>query len=168
MELVLPTYSFEAVTADFIFRGTFQPRGEVLTYTNDPRYVYYSFEDVEMFPVNKGYQINCIKQPIMNVGREKIIFLSLKEPEEADRVQMLAAKRPVVVYTDSFAVRGFMHVNPDFNDNDLIEDTKDFLPLSKATIFPLKPIAGPLTKQVPVLVINRHQTTAYHVYTPEN
>ncbi|MCA9981262.1 MAG: hypothetical protein KDD89_10515 [Anaerolineales bacterium] len=168
MELVLPSYTFEAVTTDFLFRGTFQPRGEIMTFTNDPRYVYYTFNDIEMFPINKGYQINCIKQPVINVNRDKLFFISLPKPEEAKKVQVLAAKRPVVFYSESFAVRGYLHTNSDYPDNDLLDEARDFFPMSDATIFPLKAVPTLVTRQVPLLVLNRHQATGYHVYKPEN
>lgn len=166
MNLVLPSYSFEALTPNFMFRGTFQPRGEIMTFTNDARYIYHTFDDVEMYPVEQGYQINCIKQRVINVNREQIIFISLQNKEDAQKVQVLAAKRPIVFYTDSFAIHGNLHANADFNDNDLIGEARDFVAISDAKIFPLKQTSCPLTMKVPILVLNRHQALGYHVYTP--
>lgn len=163
MNLVLPSYPFEAVTPNFMFRGTFQPRGEIMTYANDPRYVYHTYNDVEMYPVGEGYQVACIKQNVLNVNRERLLFLSLQNNEDAKKVQVLAAKRPVIFYCGIFAVQGFLHANADYNDNDLIGDDKDFVALSSAKIFPLKPTSIPLTREVPILVLNRHQALAYHV-----
>jgi hypothetical protein len=164
MNLVLPTYSFEAFTEDFMFRGTFQPRGELMTFANDPRYIFHTFNEVEMFPITGSYQVNCIRQPVMNVAREKITFLALQKKEDAQRVQILAAKRPAIFYTNNFALRGFIHANSDFADNDLIDDSRDFVGLTDVTIYPLVQINCPANLQVPIVVINRHQATAYHVY----
>ena len=167
MELILPSYAFEAVTTDFLFRGMFQPRGELTVFTNDPRYVYYTFNDIEMFPINTGYQISCIKQSVINVNRNKIVFISLIDKADAKKVQVLAAKRPVVFYSESFAIQGYLHTNSDFPDNDLLDDARDFFPMTEATIFPLKSAPTAITRQVPLLVINRHQATGYHVFKPE-
>lgn len=163
MNLVLPTYPFEAVTPNFMFRGTFQPRGEIMTYANDPRYVYHTYTNVEMYPVGDGYQVASIKQEVLNVNREQLLFLALQNAEDAKKVQVLAAKRPVVFYCGSFAIQGYLHANADYTDNDLIGDDRDFVALSSAKIFPLKSTAIPLTREVPILVLNRHQALAYYV-----
>ena len=167
MELQLPTFKIEAVTAQFIYRGILQPRGELFTFLNDRRFLTFQITEVAFHPVAAGYRINTLKQASINVNWREIIYLAILEQEDLERIQFLQSERPVTFYTCNLAVRGSLRVNPDALDNDLLDDLRDFVAVTDANILPLCPLALNPASHVPLLAFNRHQIESYHVYRPK-
>ncbi|MCP4428706.1 MAG: hypothetical protein GY803_29825 [Chloroflexi bacterium] len=167
MELKFTTFTVEAVTSQFLLRGSFKPRGDLFIYLNDRRHLFFHFDQVEFAPMATGYQINTVKQPSMNINWAQIIYLALLDEEIIKNLQVLQAKRPVVFYTDKFAIRGDFHVNPDAHEHDLVDDVRDFLVVSQAAVYPLRSLATKPTKKAPLLALNRRQIVGYHVYEPK-
>lgn len=163
-ELKLDTFQTEAVLPDYLFRADLRPRGSMLTYMNDRGRPFIPFENAELFSLAADRQVGGLRQSgIMTVNKSAILLLSLLKEEQAEKVQLLAAKRPVVFYVGFFAVQGQLHVNQDAHDEDVLEETKDFFALSQVSIYPLRPVATAPTRQVPLLLINRVRVQAYHV-----
>jgi len=165
MELKLDTIDVEITTPDFTVNGGFKPIGELMTYLNDKRYTFFSLIDAEMRPQETGYQVKNIPQPIFNINRNAIIYFAVKNAEYLSKIQIMQAKREIVVYTNSLAIRGNFHVNPDARDTDLFDETRDFYAITDASIYPLRSMANPPVRKVPFIGINWHHVTAYHTVT---
>lgn len=167
MEIQLPTFKIEVITPQFLYRGTFQPRGELFTFLNDRRHLTFHFVETTFSPMALGYRINALKQTGINVNWRNIISISVLDKEDLERVQLLQSDRPVAFYTRDLAIRGNLRVNLDSHDNDLLDETRDFLAVTDANVLPLHPLAVNPTPHVPLLVLNRHQIESYHVYQPK-
>jgi hypothetical protein len=161
-ELTLTTYQVETFSADFLVRANFKPRGAFLIYMNDRTRSFVPFDDVELFPVAPDRQVKGIKQGLMVVNKTVLQMMSIVNPEQAQSVQVLQAKRPAVFYTSHLAIQGHIHVNADARDDDLLDDTRDFFALTDATVYPLRAIAVAPTRQVPLLLLNRPHIQSYH------
>ncbi|MCB9423230.1 MAG: hypothetical protein H6667_25765 [Ardenticatenaceae bacterium] len=167
MELQLPTFSTEIVTAQFLYRGKLQPRGELFTFLNDRRYLNFHMREATFHPLPEGYRVNTLKQDGINVNWRDILYIALLHEANMERVQLLQSGRPVTFYLQNLAIRGNLRVNPDAHDNDLLDETRDFLAVTDANIVPLHPVAAVPASTVPLLALNRHQIESYHVYQPK-
>ena len=165
MEINLPVYKVEVGLSDFLIRAGFQPRGDFLIYLNDRAYSYLRFDEVSMKALSSDYHVSSVKQKTMSINRQSIFYLAVVIPEEADRLQVLQTKRPVIFYTNWCAIQGNLHVNTDSRDDDLLDQSRDFFAVSDATIFPIRStIVAPASK-APYVLVNRHALTAYHADT---
>ena len=162
MEIKLETVNVEIITTDFAINGGFQPRGEMMTNLNDKRYTFFNIIDATLRPQKTGYQVKSIPQPSLNINRNLIIYFAVKDVEYVEKIQIMQAKREIVVYTDTLAIRGNFHVNPDARNSDLFDETRDFSAMTDVSIFPLRPMANAPVRNVPFLGINWHHVTAYH------
>jgi len=162
MEIKLDTVNIEIITSNFAVTGGFQPRGELMTNLNDKRYTFFSAIDATLRPKLIGYQVKNIAQPNFNINRNSIIYFAVKEAEYLEKIQIMQAKRPIVVYTDDLAIRGNFHVNPDARDTDLFDETRDFAAMTDVSIYPLRPMANAPTRSVPFLAISWRHVLAYH------
>lgn len=164
MEIQLPTFKIEVLTPQFLYRGSMQPRGELFTFLNDRRFLTFHIMEAVFAPLAAGYRINALKQAGINVNWRNFIYLALLDKENIERVQLLQSERPLTFYTRDLAIRGSLRVNLDAHDNDLLDETRDFLAVTDAEIVPLHPLAAAPTRAVPLLALNRHQIESYHVY----
>ncbi len=167
MDIQLATFSVEVVVSQFILQGQMQPRGELFTYLNDRRYLSFPFKDAKMIPMTDGYRIGALKQAGININWPMITYIALRDEGDLERIQFLQSKRPVAFYTDTIAIRGQLHVNLDAHENDLLDETRDFLAVTQAAIYPLRALTNKPTQRVPLIALNRRQILGYHVYEPK-
>lgn len=166
MEFQLPTFTIEAVTSHFLLRGNFQPRGEFFTYINDRRYLSFNFAQAEFSPMPSGYRLNVIKQESLNINWRMVTYIGLTAAADLERIQFLQSKRPITFYTDLLAIRGNLHVNLDAHENDLLDETRDFLAVTAAAVYPMRSLATKPTRELPLMALNRHHVLGYHGYEP--
>jgi hypothetical protein len=88
---------------------------------------------------------------------------SIPDETDAQNEQLLATTRPVAIYTGFFVIQGQLHVNADARDQDLFDETKDYFAMSDASIYPIKKVLTPPTRNVPLLYLSRALIQVYHV-----
>lgn len=164
IERSLATFQVEALSAEYFLRGQFKPLGDLGVFLNDRRRDFIRLDDVELIPLVAGRQQRGVRREAVNVHKQTLLALSLTVADEAQGVQVLASKRPVVFYLGSLIVRGELHVNVDALDEDLLEDARDFHPVSKASIYCLQGGAAPFAREAPLLFVQRASVQAYHLY----
>ncbi|MBK8984906.1 MAG: hypothetical protein IPM39_02315 [Chloroflexi bacterium] len=163
-DLRFETWKIEVAIPNFLLRASFQPRGDMMIYLNNQTYTSFNFTEVELLPLAADYQVKGIKQPLFNVNRSMMEFVSILEADKASQIQLLQSKRRVVFYTSWFAVRGDLHVNSEAPDESLLDDKFDFFMLTDATIFPLRPLNAPITQKAPAVAFNRKAILAHHTH----
>lgn len=157
-------WNVELGIPSFLIKTRFQPRGDLLIFINNLTYLSFYFEDVEMLPLGTKYQFKGVKQPGMTINREAISFISILDESDREKVQVLAAKRTIVAYTEWFAIRGDLHVNTETPDENLFDEKFEFFPLTDVTIFPLRKIMAKPVQKVPALMLNRTAILGYHAH----
>ena len=162
MELKLETIAAEIVTDHFIINGGYQPRGELMTNLNDKRFTFFNISDVALRPQLVGYQIKSIPQPSFNINRNSIVYFAVKKAEYLKKIQIMQAKREVVIYTSNLAIRGDFHSNPDARDTDLFDETRDFAAMTDISIYPIRQTANAPIRTIPFLAISWRHVVAYH------
>ncbi len=167
MDLNLPVFNVEVLAPPFLLQAKFQPRGSFFIYLNDPRYLSFHFNDTKMNSIFPDYRIKTLKQTGMNLNRHMITYIALQESSDLEKVQYLHSNRPITIYTENVVIRGCFHVNPDANENDLLDETRDFLTVSEAAVYPIRPLTHTPTRHIPMLAINSQHILGYHVYEPE-
>lgn len=158
----LPTFRVEAVTQDYLLRAELQPRGDLLGYLNDRNWQYIPFRNGELQSLAADRRVGVMPQDMTTVNKQRLIMLSVLEKEQAANIHLPVTTRPTVCYLDHFAVQGKLHVPPDAPDEDLLDEMHDFFPMSKAVLFPIRPVAIKPAKEVPLLFINRSMIQTYH------
>ncbi|MCA9873738.1 MAG: hypothetical protein KC441_08785 [Anaerolineales bacterium] len=158
----LESWHIELGIPGFLVRATIQPRGDLMIYLNNQTYTSFTFNDVELLPLGADYQIKGVKQAMMNVNRQAISFMTVTEPDKASKVQLLQSKRPIVFYTEWFAVRGDLHVNTETPDENLLDDKFEFFMITEATIYPLRAVNHRPLAKAPAVAFNRKAILAYH------
>lgn len=167
LELQLTAYRVEIMLPDFWARASFKPLGPMLSYVNDRSRGNVRFEEIELMHLAVDRQVGCIKQAKVTVEKQNLVLIAVPDHEEAQSIQLLQNKRPVVFYTGRFAIQGQLHANQDARDDDLLDDARDYVALSEVTLFPLRQLgATAVSRKVPLLLVNQHYVQTYHVHQP--
>lgn len=166
LEREIRVYQVEVLTGAYLFRARLEPFGELASFINDRRRTFISLHDVHIAPLDSQRRTTRVKRKEIIVNRGQILMVNLVESAESEDVQILAATRPTIFYLDQFAVEGQLHVNVDANDEDLLDEARDFYPVSEATIFPMITSASQPAQEVPLLFIRRAAVHAYQVRKP--
>lgn len=167
MRIELPLFRVEVATPHFLMRGRFQPRGDILVFLNDPGNTFFRFDEVELLTFASEYRVPAIRQPTMSLNRRLITYVAVLEEDRAANIQALQTNRLAVFYTDWCAVRGFLHVNADTPDDDLLSEARDFYAISRAHVYPIRSMTNEPASQAPYVLIGRHAVTAYHAQKPK-
>lgn len=162
LERSLDTYRVECFTADFHLRAQLTPLGELLVFLNDRRREFLHLDAVELQSLAADRQLRGIQREVLNVSKTNLMAVSVLDEAEAQRVQVIAARRPVVLYLGPLIVRGQLHVNVDASGDDLMDDSRDFYPISQANIFTVRATPPQYTREVPLFLVNRSLVQAYH------
>ena len=157
-------WNVEVGIPSFLIKARFQPRGDMLLFLNNPTYLSFYFEDVEMLPLGTKYQFKGIKQPGMTINREAISFMSILDKSDMERMQLLAAKRTMVFYTEWFAIRGDFHVNSETPSENIFDEKNEYFPLTDAKVYPLRKMMNKPITEVPGLLLNRTVILSYHAH----
>jgi hypothetical protein len=108
-----------------------------------------------------------LKQDDINVNWRHIVYVALLDEADLEHVQLLQSGRLVTFYMQNLAIRGNLRVNPDAHEHDLLDETRDFLSVTDASVYPVRPLTVNPTSHVPLLALNRHLIESYHVYEPK-
>jgi hypothetical protein len=162
LERSLETYRVECFANDFLLRAQLTPLGELLVYLNDRRREFMHLDAVELQALTADRQLRPIQRDVLNVNKRTLLALSMLDDGEAQRVQVIAARRPVVFYLGPLIVRGQLHVNVDASADDLMDDSRDYYPISQANIFYVRATPPKYTREVPLFLVNRSLVQAYH------
>ena len=157
------TFQVEVILPDYLLRANLTPLGQMATYLNDRARGNVRFTDLELSPFATDRQVKVINQPLVTVDKHTIELVSVTNPEQATEIQVLQSKRSAVFYTAHFAIQGYIHVNADARDDDLLDETRDFFPMSEVSVFPLRATAVTPTRRVPMAMLSRLQVQLYHV-----
>lgn len=165
LERSLATYRVEAFSANYLLRAQFKPLGELPIYLNDRRRDFVRFDEVEITALAGDRQMRAIHREMLSFNKRSLLVLAVVEPSQAEGVQILAAERPVVIYLGSLIVRGQLHVNIDASAEDLLDDARDFYPISEANVYHLHGATPAYAREVPLLFVNRRLVQGYHLHT---
>lgn len=163
-KLELPTFKAEVLTAGYLIRADFQPKGDTLIYLNDQRYSVIRYDNVEFFPIMPEAQVRGVKQDSMAVSKANIVGISVLDEDKLEKIQMMASKRPFIFYTAWYAVQGDLHVNPDSPADDVFDETRTFFAVTDAIIFPLRKVRMAPARKAPFFAINQNAVIAYHAH----
>ena len=161
-DIKLDTFRIEIIMDAYLLQAKIKPLGDLIIFLNDQNRTVLPLEEIEMFPLATDRQVKGVQQTKMSVNKHLITTLGLINADEVARVQMLKSSRQIVCYTDRFAIRGNLHINPDTPDEDMFDDSRDFFPMSDVSLFPLRPAPSNLTNKIPLLLVNRLAIRAYH------
>ena len=162
-QIQVTVFQVEVILPYYLLRANFAPLGQMTTYLNDRTRGNVRFTDLELAPLAANRQVKVINQPSVTIDKSQIEIVSLTNPEQVSEIQILQSKRQAVFYTSHFAVQGQIHVNADSRNEDLLDDTRDFFPMTEVSIFPLRAVASAPVRRVPMVMLGRVRVQLYHV-----
>jgi hypothetical protein len=165
LERSLESYRVEAFTLDYLLRGQLRPLGELPNYINDRRREFIRVEEAEIVPITGDRHLRPIHRETFIASKHNLLVLSLVEPGDAVKTQILISKRPVVLYLAQLIVRGQLHVTAEASEDDLIDDARDFYAVSEANVYHLHGATPAYAREVPLLFVNRPLVQGYHLHT---
>ncbi len=162
LDIKLATFHTQLFLDSFALKAIIKPLGDLLIYMNDNNRSTLPLTEVELFPLHADRQFKQVQQAQMTITKHFVAAIGLLNEPETEKMQLLRAKRPVIFYTNRLVVRGDLHVNEDAPDEDLLDDSRDFFPISNAKVFPIRPLPANLTMAFPIVLINHSAVRAYH------
>ncbi len=157
------SYDVELHTGNYLLKGDFTPRGDLFIYLNDYNRVNYPLGNVTLYALLPDYKIRPIRQDAIVTLKERLTYLAVLNEADAAKVQVMQSKRPVIFYTELFAIRGQFHVHEEAREDDLVSVDKPFVVVTDASIYPLRSLSYKPQRRVPLLALNVHHILAYHV-----
>jgi hypothetical protein len=162
-EIQLPKVRVEVVLADYVIRGDMQPRGDLISYMNDPHWSFVALRESELFPLALDRRVKGVRQSLTVVNKAYIRALMLLDEDDAQRLSYPVTGRPVIFYSEYFAIQGNLRVSADAPDEDLLDDMHDFYALTEVSIYPLRPTASSPGPGAPLALISRPLLQAYQL-----
>ncbi len=158
------SFHAELHTGNYLLKGSFMPRGDLLIYLNDHNRANYPINDVTLYPLLSDYKVRPIHQEAIVTLKEQLVYAAITNNEDAAKIQIMQSKRPVIFYTQLFAIRGQFHVHEEKREDDMIDMDKPFVIITDASVYPLRPVAHEPQRHVPLLALNVHHILAYHTH----
>ncbi len=154
-------------TGNFLIRGGLEARGDLLVFLNDPNRSSFPIIDAQVMADGPEYKVSAMKQSSFTVSQEHIAFVAVTNEDDAAKVQFVQASRPVVFYTNWFAIRGDLHVSSEARDDELMDPTKAFFAVTNVSVYPIRKMTHQPQHSYPMIAIQRSGVVGYHVYQPE-
>ncbi|MCP4358239.1 MAG: hypothetical protein GY796_09520 [Chloroflexi bacterium] len=154
--------SVDVSTGNFLVRGEIEPRGDLIVFLNDRNRSSFPILNVQIIPNGPEYKVPTIKQTSFTVSQEHIAFLAMTSEADAQKVQFVQSYRPVVLYTNWFAIRGQLHVHGEARDDELMDPTKDFFAVTNVSVFPIRQTTHQPQRTYPLAAVYRAGVIGYH------
>jgi hypothetical protein len=162
MELHLPTYSLEVFTANYHISGSMQPRGPISVFINDVQYPCLALTDASVQPLMSGAKVGTMQSAEIYIPKTEIQIVVVNDLAPAD-AQLLTGKKPLIVFTDTYVMRGNFHTGPETKPIDLFWFGGG--PCYGATdvnIFGVRPLAREINIQAPIAYIHRSAVQSFY------
>ncbi len=156
--------SVDVSTGNFLVRGGMEVRGDLMVFLNDHNRASFPILDAQLMPDGPEYRVATIKQASFTVAQERVAFVAVTNEKDAQTIQYVQSSRPVVFYTNWFAIRGDLHVSVEARDDELMDPSKDFFALTNAFVAPIRKMTHKLQPQYPLMAIQRTTVVGYHLY----
>lgn len=165
--------TFQRINVDvsagnFLVRGEIEPRGDLIVFMNDENNSSFAILNAQFMPDGPEYKVPTIKQASITVNQDHLAFIGVIKEEDAASIQFVQSSRTAVFYTNWFAIRGDLHVHGEVKEDELMEPTKAFYPVTNASIFPIRQTTHAPHRTYPLVAINRSEIISYHLYQIES
>jgi hypothetical protein len=165
LERNLETFRVEAFSLDYLVRAQLKPLGDLPNYLNDRRREFIRLDEAEVVPLVGDRHLRPIHREAVVLSKPNLQVLTIVETGDAVKTQILVTKRPVVIYLGQIIVRGQLHVNAEASELDLLDEARDFYPVTEANIYHLNSATPAYAREVPLLFVNRPLVQGYHLHT---
>lgn len=148
------------VTEEFLLQGDLRFKGVAQVTLNNAEIETMMLHQVHaqaLYSQNVAAQMKADELVLIRKTCQLVAFPKMLAQDD---YQLRAGRRPAIVYTARFAVRGDLPLGPDDRFADVYEDLKEFfLPVLDAKVHPLVPIRPALPRQFPLALVHRDQIT---------
>lgn len=151
-------------TGNFLIRGGIEARGDLLVFLNDQNRASFPVINAQVMADGPEYKVSAMKQASFTVAQEHIAFVALSNAADVAKIQYIQSSRPVVFYTNWFAIRGNLHVSSEARDDELMDPTKDFFAVTNVTVYPIRKMTHQPQHNYPFAAVQRTGVVGYHVH----
>jgi hypothetical protein len=156
-------YRVECYTPTLRIEGKLEPMGDFVNAFNDPRRGYLPIHEATVTALSAGNPLGSISVPTFTLNKKEAVMVAVMDKADYEGIRLLSNTAWMTVYTETYAIRAEFHMGGEMRERDLLDAvTNDFVPVTKARLFPLLPsrVASPPTWEFAVL--NRVHVIGYH------
>ena len=164
MEVVTRTYPIEVLTAHFQVGGEFSPRGNPGVFLNDQQVETFVIEGASSQPLAYGSKLGQMSSSPAFVPKNEIQILTMDgfEPQEA---LLMPKKVNLLVFTDTYAIRGTFHTGAETPASDVFVQGGPFFPLTNVEIFSTRPMAVDVSGGADLAYLHRNAVRVFYPQT---
>ena len=159
--------SVDISAGNFLVRGEIESRGDLIVFMNDENNSSFAILNAQFMPDGPEYKVPAIRQSSITINQEHLAFVGVNNEEDAQKVQFVQSSHTAVFYTNWFAIRGKLHVHGEAKEDELMEATRLFYPVTDVSIFPIRQTTNAPQRKYPLVVINRAEIIGYHLHQTE-
>lgn len=157
----LKALNVEVLTQKFQVVGSLTPLGDILSFLNDPQRETLIIEDAEATPIQAPWRGGAFTSAELVLPKSEVQIV-LVDGLQRDDMQLLPRAENLVVYTDTFAVRGGFHTGSDTKVSDIFYITQGpFFPATNAEAYGVVSLKVAIGGAAPVLFLNKLHVAAF-------
>lgn len=155
MQIQVTPYPVEILTADYQATGTVHLRGNPAIFINDSSVQLFTVADATLTPLAADWCIGQMDAPTLYVPKAHVQMMLLDEFRAADALLLPGAIR-LMVFTDTYAVRGTCRVGAEAQPADLLGAIGGaFLMMTGAEIRPLRHLTSEVRQSAELVFLHK-------------
>jgi|SRR5690606_32600381 hypothetical protein len=161
MQIQVTPYPAEILTADYRAAGTIHLRGNPAIFVNDNAVQLFTICDATLTPLATDWCVGQMNTPTLYVPKAYVQIMVLDELRAADVLLLPGALR-LMVFTDTYAVRGTCRVGAETQPADLLGELGGaFLMMTGAEIRPLRQLAGDVRQSAELIFLHKSAVQSF-------
>ncbi len=155
MQVILTAHNVEIFTANYHLSGELHMRGAPGIFLNDALYPVFTLVGGVIHPLAQGTQIGAMNVTRFYVPKQSIEVVGLPEIDMAE-VQLMSSTRRLIVFTETYVVRGDFHTGPETASGDVFHVTSGpFFPATNVEIHAVRPTPTDVRRKMPLVYVYR-------------
>lgn len=162
-QIELPVYQAETIAPAYFLRGEFQPIGPMLPFLNDAGRRFVQFKETTIAAFDASNPLTKLQPSAVMLNKDEIVAVSVLDQAGLEAAQLLSTKHKMILYTDRFVIRGYLHMGVEDSPMDILSSSNNnFMGMTETVLYPLKASHRSPQPSPPLMLINRKQVIFYH------
>jgi hypothetical protein len=150
------------LTNSLKIEGKLEPMGDFINALNDPRRSYLPVHEATLSPLQAGNPLSPMTLPELIVNKQELVLVAPLDRADYSGIRLLSNVARLTVYTATYAVQAEFHMGGEMRERDLLDTvTTDFVPVTRAQVFPLVAVKTTVPSPLEFALLNRRFVHAY-------
>lgn len=160
MELRVMTKLVEALSADYQISGRMELLGNPGVYVNDDSYPTFTINDAVVTPLMVGTQVGPVSLEKVFLPKQEAQVLLMDM--SLDEAQLLPTYHNLVVFTDTFVIRGKFITNPETGPQDVFSSGGPYFPAIEAEVHAIRPLTTEIGGFADMIYVKGNDVRAFY------